>query len=120
VLGTSREKHHGFLVDEDGTRGLALYDGDKCVGHTYISASGHIGPLAVVKAEAMDTAFRTALNLAADGSAPNVSAFLPGTSEAALTLATKCGMRITFPMLVMSARPFGDWGLYLPRNPGFM
>ena len=47
-------------------------------------------------------------------------AFLPGTSEAALTLAMEYGMRITFPMMLMSARPFGDWSVYLPRNPGFM
>jgi ribosomal protein S18 acetylase RimI-like enzyme len=120
ALGTSREKHHGFLIDEDGTRGFAFYDGDKCVGYAYIAASGHIGPLAVVRPEAMGAAFRTALNIAGDGGAPNVSAFLPGTSEAALTLAMEYGMRIAIPMLVMSARPFGDWGLYLPRNPGFM
>ena len=90
------------------------------MGYAYISSSGHIGPLAVVQPEAMGAAFRTALNIAADGRASNVSAFLPGTSEAALTLAMESGMRIAFPMMVMSARPFGDWGLYLPRNPGFM
>src|SRR5262245_36831733 len=120
VLGISREKHHGFLVDEDGTRGVAFYDGDNCVGYAYISSGGHIGPLAVVQQEAMGAAFRTALSIAADGGASNVSAFLPGTSEVALALAMEWGMRVTFPMMLMSARPFGDWGLYLPRNPGFM
>jgi hypothetical protein len=29
-------------------------------------------------------------------------------------------MRITLPMLLMSARDFGDWTGDLPRNPGFM
>jgi ribosomal protein S18 acetylase RimI-like enzyme len=120
VLGISREKHHGFLTDEDGTRGVAFHDGDDCVGYAYISASGHVGPLAVVRPDAMGPAFRTALSIAADGGAANVSAFLPGTSDAALNLAMDCGMRITFPMMLMSARPFGDWGLYLPRNPGFI
>jgi acetyltransferase (GNAT) family protein len=120
VLGGSRAKHHGFLIDEDGTRGLAFVEGDRCVGYAYISSGGHIGPLAVARPEAMTAAFRTALSIAVDGGAPNVSAFLPGASEAALTLAMQCGMRIAFPMLVMSARPFGDWRLYLPRNPGFM
>jgi ribosomal protein S18 acetylase RimI-like enzyme len=120
VLGASREKHHGFLMDEEGTRGIALYDGDQCVGYAYISSSGHIGPLAVAHTEAMGSAFRTALNMAADGGAPSVSAFVPGTSEAALALAMQHGMRITFPMMLMSDRPFGDWQRYLPRNPGFM
>ena len=120
VLGISRENHHGFLIDEDRTIGVAFHDGDHCVGYAYISSGGHIGPLAVAQPEAMGRAFRTALNIVANGDASNVSAFLPGTSEAALTLAMECGMRISFPMMVMSARPFGDWGLYLPRNPGIM
>jgi hypothetical protein len=120
VLGLSREKHHAFLIDEEGARGVAFHDGDDCVGYAYISASGHIGPLAVVKTEAMGTAVRTALSIAADGDSANVSAFLPGTSEAAVSLAMDYGMRITFPMMLMSARPFGDWSLYLPRNPGIM
>ena len=29
-------------------------------------------------------------------------------------------MRITLPMALLSARDFGDWRQYLPRNPGFM
>ena len=120
VLGLSREKHHRFLIDDDATKGLAFFAGDKCVGYAYISSSGHIGPLAVVQPDAMGTAFRTALNIAAVGGSSNVSAFLPGTSDAALTLAMEVGMRITFPMMLMSAHPFGDWSLYLPRNPGFM
>jgi ribosomal protein S18 acetylase RimI-like enzyme len=120
ALGFSREKHHGFLMNEGGTRGVALLEGENCVGYAYISSSGHIGPLAVMRPDAMGTAFRTALNIAADGQASNVSVFLPGTSEAVLTLAMEYGLRITIPMMLMSARPFGDWTLYLPRNPGFM
>ena len=45
---------------------------------------------------------------------------LPGTSEATLNLAIEHGMRITFPLMLMSSRDFGDWRLYLPRDPGFM
>jgi hypothetical protein len=38
----------------------------------------------------------------------------------ALRIAVEHGMRIIFPMLLMSTREFGDWRGYLPRNPGFM
>jgi hypothetical protein len=64
-------------------------------------------------------AFRTALNLAAASGADQLSAFLPGTSEAP-GIALEHGMRITFPMVLVSTREFGDWTRYLPRNPGFM
>jgi ribosomal protein S18 acetylase RimI-like enzyme len=120
ALGVSREKHHRYLINDSATRGVSLYAGDDCVGYVYISTDGHIGPLAVAQPDALGTAFRTALNLAAQSGSSQVSAFLPGTSEAALSTAVEHGMRITFPMLLMSMRDFGDWTRYLPRNPGFM
>jgi hypothetical protein len=60
------------------------------------------------------------LKTVADGGSKQISAFLPGTCNSALSLAVKHGMRITFPMLLMASPGFGDWMQYLPRNPGFM
>jgi len=120
ALGFSRAKHHAFLIGDNALNGALLYDGNDCVGYVYVSKGGHIGPLAITRRDALDAAFRTALALAADAGASQVSAFIPGTAEAALSLAVRHGMRITFPMLLMSSRDFGDWGCYLPRNPGYM
>ena len=120
VLGISRQKHHKYLISDEAMRGLALYADDDCIGYAYVSRGGHVGPLAVAQPEAMGTAFGTALSLAAVGSSSKVSAFLPGTSEAALGVAVEHGMRITFPMMLMCARDFGDWTRYMPRDPGFM
>jgi len=120
VLGVSREKHHRYLINDRTTRGVGLYSGEKCVGYAYVSTGGHIGPLAVALPDALGSAFRTALALAGEIDSPQVSAFLSGASEAALTTAVEHGMRITFPMLLMSTRDFGDWTGYLPRNPGFI
>jgi len=120
VLGVSREKHHRYLIADKATRGVSFYAGDDCVGYAYVSTGGHIGPLAVGRPDAVDTALRTALALAAEGDSSQVSVFLPGASETALRTAVEHGMRITFPMLLMSTRDFGDWTGYLPRNPGFM
>jgi ribosomal protein S18 acetylase RimI-like enzyme len=120
VLGVSREKHHRYLINDKATRGVGLYIGDDSVGYAYVSSGGHIGPLAVAQPDALGTAFRTALTLATESGSSQVSVFLPGASETALKIAVEHGMRITFPMLLMSTRDFGDWTLYLPRNPGFM
>jgi hypothetical protein len=68
---------------------------------------GMEGPLAVVQGHRMDAAFRTALNLAAVEGAAQVSAFLPGVSEA-VGIAVEHRMRITFPMVLSSTRDFGD------------
>ena len=118
-LGISREKHHRYLLGDATMKGVLLYDRGECIGYAYVSATGHVGPVAVAKECGMDVAFRTALSLAAAGGAAQVSAFIPGVSEAA-GIALEHRMRIMFPMVLLSARDFGDWTRYLPRNPGFM
>ncbi|WP_076858164.1 GNAT family N-acetyltransferase [Bradyrhizobium mercantei] len=120
TLGVSREKHHRYLIDDGAATGFNLHDGNDWAGYVYVDAGGHIGPLAVMEPDAVAPALRTALHLAAERGAPRISAFLPGASKAALDTAMAHGMRIKCPMLLMSSREFGDWGQYLPRNPGFM
>jgi hypothetical protein len=68
----------------------------------------------------MGRALNTALRVASEGHSAELSAFLPGNCEAALAVAAGHRMRITFPMVLVSDREFGDWKRYLPRNPGFM
>lgn len=120
ALGVSRWKHHRYLMADSAMKGVLLYAGDECAGYVYVNPDGHIGPLAVTRADRTGAAFQTALTLAAERGATQATALIPGASDAALDIAVGHGMRITFPMLLMSSRPFGDWTCYLPRNPGFM
>jgi ribosomal protein S18 acetylase RimI-like enzyme len=120
ALGVSREKHHRYLSEDEATKGFLLYANSDCVGYVYVGSDGHIGPLAVSRSDALGSAFTTALKIAVDGDSPQVSAFLPGTCDAALSLAIEHGMRISFPMVLMATPNFGDLTQYLPRNPGFM
>src|SRR5262249_60224436 len=116
----SRETHHRFLLNDDATKGVALFSGAACVGYAYVSADGFIGPLAVARSADMESAFRSALALAAKTSASQRTAVIPSFSEPTLRLALEHGMRITIPMMLMSSRDFATWARYLPRNPGFM
>jgi predicted GNAT family acetyltransferase len=120
ALGVSREKHHRHLINDSGISSVIFYEEDECVGYAYISPDGHIGPLGVAQPKALGTAFKTALHLATKSACSHVSAFLPGTSDVALSIAVDHGMRITFPMVLVSTHDFGNWAQYLPRNPGFM
>jgi hypothetical protein len=120
ALSVSREKHHRHLIENGELRGVIFSSDGDPAGYGYISPSGHIGPVAVIRADLLAAAFRTALSLATQGSSPEVSAFLPGASEDVLRVAVEHGMRITFPMVLASTRDFGNWKQYLPRNPGFM
>lgn len=120
AIGFPREKHHRYLLSNPATTGVLLCAGSECVGYSYISSSGHIGPLAVRQPDFLGDAFITAMKIAADVSPEKISAFLPGTCESALNMAVDHGMRITFPMLLMASSGYGAWTQYLPRNPGFM
>lgn len=120
ALGVSRETHHKYLLNDPAMNGYLLYEGSDCIGYAYVASTGHVGPLAVSKRDAMGDAFSAALRIAAEGASDQVSAFLPGNSEAALAVAADNRMRIALPMVLVSDREFGDWRRYLPRNPGFM
>jgi GNAT superfamily N-acetyltransferase len=120
ALGFSRAKHHGYLGGDRSMSGFLIYAGDECLGYAYVNAGGHVGPLAALREDAVAPVFAAALHRAAGTGAAQVSAFISGPSGAALTAATQAGMRIAFPMLLMSSTEFGDWRRYLPRNPGFM
>ncbi len=61
ALGASRAKHHAYLVADEANTGAMLYDGDDCVGYAYLTSAGHIGPLAVARAELAGPAFAAAL-----------------------------------------------------------
>jgi ribosomal protein S18 acetylase RimI-like enzyme len=118
-LGIPREKHHKFLINDKGTRGFLLCAAGDRVGYAYISSDGHIGPLAVTRPDYAGPAFRAAMTFALESGSPQLTAFLPGTSDA-LRVAIEHGMRVTFPMVLMSTHEFGNWNQYLARNPGFM
>ncbi len=120
ALGVSREKHHAYLLGEPTMKGFLLYDGQDCAGYAYVASTGHIGPVAVTRQDNMGRAFDTALRIATEGPSTQLSAFLPGNCEAALAIAFRHRMRITFPMVLVSDREFGDWRRYLPRGPGYM
>lgn len=120
ALGVSREKHHRFLLADPAMKAFLLYEGHDCIGYAYVASTGHVGPLAVTRRDAMASAFRSALRIAAEGESDQVSAFLPGSCEPALRVASDQQMRISLPMVLVSNHEFGDWQRYLPRNPGFM
>jgi hypothetical protein len=117
VLGIARERHHRYLLKDGTMRGYFFHAQDDCIGYAYVSATGHVGPLAVARPTAMGIAFTTALNLAAGSGASQVSAFLPGANETALGTAATSTACVSHSMVLVSTRAFGDWTRISPRNP---
>jgi GNAT superfamily N-acetyltransferase len=120
VLGFRRDSHHRFLLDGFAARAARIERAGRPAGYAYISAEGHVGPLAVAPdadAKAVTTA---AVRCALDERPKQVSIIVPGRADQILGVVSELGFRIDEPYVLMSARPFGDWRSYLPSNPGFM
>lgn len=98
--------------------GFLLHSGDECTCYLYVNPRTY-RPLAVTRADIMGPAFSSAETRSRTGLRAGDSVH-SRTNDAALKIAVDHGMRITFPMLMMSSADFGDWRCYLPRNPGFM
>ena len=113
------QRRHARIVEVDEMRPAAGVSGGRRPQH--VAAMAVAGqPLAVAAPAAMADALNCALEIAAGRGAAQVSCFIPGDNEAALSTAVARGFRIVFPAMLMSSKPFGDWSRYLPRNPGFM
>jgi hypothetical protein len=116
VLGISREKHHG-IYSTTGRREASAF-----IPQTIALVIPTSAPHRTARRRAARRAWLCVYDCAGScgGDWFSTRDGLPGASEAALRIAVEHGMRITFPMLLMSTRDFGDWTGYLPRNPGFM
>jgi hypothetical protein len=120
-LGYGRGKHHRYLAADEKNNGLIYLDAQEGpAAYAYVSADGHVGPVAASSAAHMAEATQRALGVAADRRAEKVSIFLPGVADAELTVALEAGLRVQRNMVLMSSRRFGDWTRYAPSDPGFM
>jgi GNAT superfamily N-acetyltransferase len=119
VLGFRRESHHAFLLGS-APRAVRIEQADRPVGYAYISAEGHVGPLAVAPGADARGAVLAAIRCALEGRPQQVSMIIPGRADRILGAVSDLGFRIDEPFVLLAARPFGDWRNYLPSNPGFM
>jgi hypothetical protein len=90
------------------------------VGYAYISAEGHVGPLAVAPGADAKEVVRAVVRCALEDRPTHISMIVPGRAARVLGAMSELGFRIDEPFVLLSARPFGDWGRYLPSNPGYM
>ena len=119
VLGFRRESHHAFLLGFTA-RAVRIEQAGRPVGYAYISAEGHVGPLAVARGADARCAVLAAIRCALEGRPQQVSMIVPGKADRILRTVSDLGFRIDEPFVLLAARPFGDWRNYLPSNPGFM
>jgi GNAT superfamily N-acetyltransferase len=120
LLGFRRDLHHQFLLGGVAARAVGIEHAGRAAGYAYISAEGHVGPLAIAPDADAKAVVTTALRCALEGGARQVSMIVPGRADVVMQTVLALGFRIEEPYVLMAWRPFGDWCHYLPRTPGFM
>jgi len=119
VLGFRRDDHHRFQAQTPSVRGIQIVRSGNPVGYAYI-ADGHIGPLAISPAADAVQAVTATLHAALADNPAQISLLVPGEAEGVMHTVIGLGFRIEEPMVLLSAKPFGNWGCYLPNNPGYL
>jgi len=120
LLGLRRDLHHRFLLGGGAARGVRIEQAGRTAGYAYISAEGHIGPLAIAPDDDAKAVVTTALRCALESRPSQVTMIVPGRADVVMKAALALGFRIEEPYVLMAWRPFGNWSNYLPRTPGFL
>src|SRR5208283_3622554 len=90
LLGRRRDLHHRFLLGGFAARAIRIEQAGRAAGYAYISAEGHVGPLAI----------------APDADAKAV-VIVPGRADVVMQAVSALGFRVEEPYVLMASRPFG-------------
>jgi GNAT superfamily N-acetyltransferase len=120
LFGFRRDLHHKFLLGGIAARAVRIERAGSTAGYAYTSAEGHVGPLAIAPEADPKAVVTTALRCALESGPSQVSMIVPGRADVVMRAVSALGFRIEEPYVLMASRPFGDWGNYLPRTPGFL
>jgi GNAT superfamily N-acetyltransferase len=121
VLSFRRDTHHAFLLCGGVARGFRVTHAGRTAGYAYAMPNGFIGPLAVLPGEDPAAVVGAALRRTLELIRPEqVTMFVPGPAEQMMCAVSAFGFQIQESLVLLSAKPFGDWRNYAPSNPGYM
>jgi GNAT superfamily N-acetyltransferase len=100
LLGFRRDLHHQFLLGGFAARAVRIEHAGRAVGYAYISARGHVGPLAIAPDADAKAVVTTALRCALEGGATRVSMLVPGRADVVMQTALAVGFRIEEPLVL--------------------
>jgi GNAT superfamily N-acetyltransferase len=120
LLGCRRDLHHRFLLGGFAARAIRIERAGRSAGYAYISAQGHVGPLAIGPDADAKAVVTTALCCALESRPSQISMIVPGRADVVMRAVLALGFRIEEPYVLMATQPFGNWRNYLPGAPGFM
>jgi hypothetical protein len=112
LLGLRRDLHHRFLLGDGAARGIRIERAGGLAGYAYISADGHVGPLAIAPDADAQAVMTTALRCALESRPSKVSMIVPGRADVVMQAVLALGFRVEEPYVLMASWPFGNWCNY--------
>src|SRR5258707_4150965 len=93
LLGFRRDLLHQFLLGGFAARAVRIEHAGSTAGYAYISAQGHVGPLAIAPDADAQAVVTKALRCALEGGAKQVSMIVSGRAGIAMQTALALGVR---------------------------
>src|SRR5437016_3919533 len=109
LLGFRRDLHHQFLLGGFAARAVRIEHPGRAAGYAYISAQGHVGPLAIAPDADATAVVTTALRCALEGGARQISMLVPGRAKTVMQTALALGFRIEEPYRSEERRVGKEW-----------
>jgi GNAT superfamily N-acetyltransferase len=97
LLGFRRDLHHQFLLGGFAARAVRIEHAGRAAGYAYISAQGHVGPLAIAPDADAKAVVTAALRCAPEGGARQVSMIVPGRADVVMQTALALGSALKSP-----------------------
>lgn len=120
LLGLRRDLHHRLLLGDVAAHAVRIERAGGLAGYAYISAEGHVGPLAVAPDADARAVVTTALRCALENRPSQVSMIVPGRAAGVMQTVLALGFRIEEPYVLMAARPFNNCAIICRAPPGFV
>ena len=117
VLGYRRPEDHALWAEVPDMHGFLVNRAGSVIGYLYVTESGVLGPVAVLRAEDLPAALTLGMEVARDLGSSSARLRTPGVARAAVALLLENGFRLDESIgLVLSSKPFGQLDRYVPSG----
>lgn len=112
VRGCRRDTDIAFTLDQEGARFFEVLDRGDAVGYIILTPDGMIGPGGVIDTRFTEGLAWSAIQAQRALGAPRTAMQVVSDNDGAMRVAMAAGLRITFPAVWMTQRPFGRFDRY--------
>jgi hypothetical protein len=112
VRGCRRDSDIAFTLGQEGARFFEVLDEGDVVGYTILMPDGMVGPGGVIDPRFTEGLAWSAIEAQRSLGTPRVAMQVVSDNDGAMRVALAAGLKIMFPAVWMTQRPFGKFDRY--------